>query len=124
MSSFNDSPDADSRSHSPFIGILAVLAALITANLFQTFNLFSQRSNLKQMDQRADTLLPEARVLQGQLEPRLEALSRDLVLMAPTNEAARTLVSQFGITWNPNNAATGTTNSTSPAAGARDSKAR
>lgn len=109
--------------HFPFVGLLAILIALSTANILQTLNLIQQRANLQDISGRADTMVPEAKVLQSQIEPRLELFSRDLVQMASTNESARQLVQQFGITWTPTSSSD-TNRAAASAQPAPDGKAR
>ncbi|MBM3821634.1 MAG: hypothetical protein FJ404_01890 [Verrucomicrobia bacterium] len=92
----------------PFLGLMAVLISLLVANVLQTLNLIGQRGEMLQAQKRQVAMLPEARLLQSQIEPRLELFSRDLVQMSATNDTARQLVNHFGITWTPNPAAAGT----------------
>ena len=116
MPLFNPKDEGNASNHFPCVGLLSVLIALLIANLLQTLSLINQRGNLSLMEQRAETVVPEARVLQSQIEPRLEVLSRDLVQMATTNDTARALVNQFGITWNPNAPPVATPTAPAPAA--------
>lgn len=113
-SSFGQDPSNGDRG-GPFVGLVAVLVALLVANTMQSLNLINQRGDLLEAEKRIATMLPEARLLQSQIEPRLEQFSRDLVQMSSTNETSKQLVNHFGISWTPNTGAE-TNKTASPAA--------
>lgn len=71
---------------------------------FRLVNLFNQRDQLNQalaMQSQNVGMLAQAR----QLGSRLEALSLELLQVAKTNAAAKQIVQDFNIQWNPGPAA-------------------
>lgn len=85
----------------PFLGLIVLVLAVLLSNLAQLPSILGQRRALQQSRKSAAELVPQARVLLGQVEPRLEAFSIDLLQMANTNENARALVTQYRMTWTP-----------------------
>ncbi len=94
-------PAGPQARHSPFWSCLVVFSALFIANFYQTIGFFQTRSELQKARASASQLLPNVRVLRGQLEPRLHDFTLDLLQLANTNDAARQLITQFQIRWNP-----------------------
>jgi hypothetical protein len=90
-----------SAMRSPFWACAVVFAALLTGNIFQCANSIQQRSALKQNVVNVTKLVAQAELIRGDLEPRLESLSLDLIKVAENNSTARDIVTQFRIRWSP-----------------------
>jgi hypothetical protein len=103
--------------YSPFWACIAVFSALLLANIYQSVSIFQTRGQIKQALKRAEEVLPEARLVQKQLGPPLQDLATELLQLSSTNAAARQMVEQFKITFNPAAAAAGAKSGTNgPAA--------
>ena len=91
---------------SPF-GVCFVVFLLLACDFgYRLVNLLEQREQLNQavlMQAQNIGTLTQAR----QLEARLESLSLDLLQVAKTNAAAKQIVQDFNIQWNPNPAISG-----------------
>ena len=102
-------PNKDNRSaqlsgYNPFWVCFAVFLLLAGDYGFRFAGLLDQRQQLTRaarlQAQNADALSQAQ-----QMEARLEALSLDLLQVARTNAAARSVVEEFNIQWNPKSAA-------------------
>ncbi len=101
---------------SPFWVCFIVFLLLAGDYGFRLTNLLQQRSQLDQarlMQAQNAGVLDQAR----KLEARLEALSLELLQVAKTNSAARQIVQDFNIQWNPNPAAASRAPELQPVAG-------
>lgn len=94
-------PGQSGPRYSPFWACIAVFSALLLANIYQSVSIFQTRSQIKQALKRAEEVLPEARLVQKQLGPPLQDLATELLQLSSTNVAARQMVEQFKITFNP-----------------------
>lgn len=98
-------PDPGSRDteprRSPFWACMVVFSALLLANFYQSLSIFQTRTQIKQAQKRAEEVLPEARLVQKQIGPPLQELASELLQLSSTNVAARQLVEQFKIAFNP-----------------------
>ena len=91
-------PEVSRRN--PFWVCLVVFLLLACDYGYRLVNLVDQRDQLSQaalMQAQNIGTLAQAR----QLETRLEALSVELIQVAKTNVAARQIVQDFNIQWNP-----------------------
>ena len=101
-------PDKDNRSaqlssYNPFWVCFTVFLLLAGDYGFRFAGLLDQRQQLT----RAALLQAQnagALAQAEQMEARLEALSLDLLQVARTNAAAKTVVEEFNIQWNPKSA--------------------
>ena len=97
---------AELSRRNPFAVCFIVFLLLAGDYAFRLVSLFNQRDQLNraliQQAQNAGALA------QGrQLEARLEAFSFELLQIAKTNAAAKSIVEEFNIQWNPGPAAPG-----------------
>ena len=95
---------AELARRNPFWICLIVFLVLGCDYSFRLANLIEQRSQLRQaelMQAQNAGALAQAQRLEGQLE----ALSLDLLQLAKTNAAAKQIVQDFNIQWNPGPAA-------------------
>ena len=88
----------------PFWVCLIVFLLLACDYGFRLQNLIEQRQQLHQAEQ-MQAQNAGALAQAQQLESRLEALSLDLLQLAKTNAAAKQIVQDFNIQWNPGPAA-------------------
>jgi hypothetical protein len=91
---------AEAARHNPFWVCFTVFLLLAGDYGFRLANLLTQREQLNQaLLMQAQNLgaLAQAR----QLEGRLQAFSLDLLQVAKTNAAAKQIVQEFNIQWNP-----------------------
>ena len=98
----------------PFWVCFIVFLLLACDYGFRMYNLLQQRTqldNARIMQAQNAGALAQAR----QLEARLEGLSLDLLQVAKTNTAARKIVQDFNIQWNPGPAAPSPAQAPSPA---------
>jgi len=104
MNNYKDKAVMDAAPRNPFWVCFAVFLLLAGDYGFRLYSQLDQRAQLGRarimQEQNAGTLA-QAR----QLEARLEALSLDLLQLAPTNAAAQKIVQDFNIQWNPQAAA-------------------
>lgn len=101
---------------SPFWVCFIIFLLLAGDYGFRLTNLWQQRSQLDQarlMQAQNAGVLDQAR----KLEARLEALSLELLQVAKTNSAARQIVQDFNIQWNPNAASPSPSSELQPVAG-------
>jgi hypothetical protein len=97
---------AESSRRNPFWVCFVVFLLLACDFGYRLVNLLDQREQLNQavlMQAQNIGTLTQAR----QLEARLESLSLDLLQVAKTNAAAKQIVQDFNIQWNPSPAASG-----------------
>ena len=91
---------AEFSRRSPFWVCFAVFLLLACDYGFRLVNLLNQREQLNQA--MLTQLQNQGALVQAQqLEKRLESLSLDLIQVAKTNAAARQVVQEFNIQWNP-----------------------
>lgn len=91
---------AELSRRNPFAICFIVFLLLAGDYAFRLANLLDQRDQLK----RASMLQAKnaGALAQGrQLEARLEAFSLELIQIAKTNAAAKSIVQEFNIQWNP-----------------------
>jgi hypothetical protein len=92
---------ADLHRLNPFWACFTVFLLLAGDYAFRLVNLLDQRDQLNRaalMQAQNVGALAQAQ----QLESRLEAFSLDLLQIAKTNAAAKSIVDEFNIRWTPN----------------------
>lgn len=90
--------------YNPFWVCLLVFAALAIESGIRFNALWKQRKQLDEAQlSRPENIaqLSQLSARRQQIEPRLQALSLDLLQIAQTNNAARQIVQEFNIQWTP-----------------------
>lgn len=114
MNTEKDKAIKEAARRNPFWVCFIVFLLLAGDYGFRLYSMLQTRTQLDQariMQARNAGALDQAR----QLESRLEALSLDLLQIAKTNAAAKKIVQDFNIQWNPAPAAPSPTQAPPPA---------
>ncbi|MDK3160281.1 hypothetical protein QPK87_27525 [Kamptonema cortianum] len=91
---------ATEKKYTPFTAILIILVALIVVYGLQFRTIINQRSMIKNANVELSNVMPQAEALNN----TMVAISQDLLAMAPTNQSARQIITEFRIqaVQNPN----------------------
>lgn len=88
----------------PFWVCLVVFLALALDGGIRLYKVVSQRKQIEtarsEQEKNSDRL-SQIVAQRQQIEPRLQALSMDLLQIAQTNSTARRIVQEFNISWSP-----------------------
>lgn len=85
------------RQFSPFWAIVLIVVSLLFLNIAQLTNTFNQRSQIIAAKTEMEKNLPKAQFI----NQTFEALGRDLLALAPSNQTVAKLVQELGLRQNP-----------------------
>ena len=85
------------RQFSPFWAVLFLILSLLFVNIVQLTTTFKQRSQIIAAKTEMEKNLPKAQFI----NQTFEALGRDLLALAPSNQTVAKLVQELGLRQNP-----------------------